>query len=297
MSLKSLYDSVFHVYKRYDLTPWDHSPENLLPIYGIYHVYCAPGWQDLVRDQIESLKSSGLFEATQKLFISCVISRDSDLDELRSIIGAYEKWEAISIERIKTKFEFPALNFIQNFCKTHQCLVYYFHTKGISLMSTTNHSLTYRKFRRNVTAWRKMMEYFTFYEWKVAANVLMDGYDTYGTLKIDPPYTCHSHYSGNFWWARSNYLVSLPALEGDKMKNRFNAEMWILSGHGRFFSTFDSKTTLYGVYMPRQLYLSYNHGLFKKLRYINSYNIDKLKRHLLDAEWDKKKVDKFRTNG
>lgn len=297
MSLKSLYDSVFHVYKRYDLTPWDRLPKDIPQIYGVYHIFCAPGWQSLVKDQMESLRSSGLWAATKKLFVSCIISKDSDMGELRSIMGPDEKWEVIAVGKDKTKFEFPALNFIQGFCRDHKCLVYYFHTKGISLMSTTNHSRDYRKFKRNVTAWRKMMEYFVFDRWQVAVNVLMEGYDTYGTLKLDPPYTRHSHYSGNFWWARSEYLTQLAVLDEKKRKDRFKAEMWILSGRGRFFSTFDNKTSLYGIYMPKQLYLSCHPTSLNKLRFIMSYNVDKLNRHLVDVELDKKKVDKYRTNG
>lgn len=297
MSLKSLYDSAFHVYKRYDLTPWDCPPKDIPPIYGVYHIFCAHGWQNLVKEQMESLKSSGLWDVTKKLFVSCIISEDSDMEELRSIIDSDEKWEFISVEKNKKKFEFPALNFIQDLCRNHNGLVYYFHTKGISLLSTGNNSGGYQKFRRNVTAWRKMMEYFVFDKWQVAVNVLMNGYDTYGASKMDPPYTLRSHYSGNFWWARSEYLTHLPVLDEEKRKNRFNAEMWILSGQGHFFSTFDNNATLYGIYLPKSLYLPCHHAPVKKLKFVVDYNLDKLHRQLFDADLDKKKVDKYRTNG
>ena len=81
--LNSLYRTLFHTYERYDLSPWQHTPTNTRPIYGVYHVFCARGWQRLVADQYCHLKRSGLLEHTDKLFVSCIIFQETDVEELR----------------------------------------------------------------------------------------------------------------------------------------------------------------------------------------------------------------------
>ena len=58
-------DSFLHVYQRVDLTPWDYPPRDKRPIYGVYHVYCARGWQLLASAQLKTLRESGLLAATR----------------------------------------------------------------------------------------------------------------------------------------------------------------------------------------------------------------------------------------
>ena len=70
-----------------------------------------------------------------------------------------------------------------------------------------------------------MMEYFIFTKWRVAFNVLQDGYDTYGCYRLPPyPKPCYL-YAGNFWWVRSDYVLRLPPFPKNKIAtNRFIAE-------------------------------------------------------------------------
>lgn len=60
---KRAYGTVFKAIQRYDLSEWDCKPECDTPIYGVYHVFCDKGWQELVADQIRRLKDSGLYSA------------------------------------------------------------------------------------------------------------------------------------------------------------------------------------------------------------------------------------------
>ena len=72
-------DSFFHVYQKTDLTSWEHAPQDTRPIYGVYHVYCAHGWQRLVSAQLETLRESGLLAATRKLFVSIIAPSEGHL--------------------------------------------------------------------------------------------------------------------------------------------------------------------------------------------------------------------------
>jgi hypothetical protein len=53
---------------------------------------------------------------------------------------------------------------------------------------------------------------------------LLDEYDTLGCNYYEGPY---KHYSGNFWWIRSDYLATLNL---DRLVSRADAEWWCLSG-------------------------------------------------------------------
>lgn len=158
--------------QRYDLTPWEHAPETGRPIYGVYHVFCDKGWRELVNDQISRLKASGLYGATTRLYVSCIVNDDGEADELRRIIGMDDKTELISVTTDAMKFEYPALEFIRAKSATEDCLFYYFHTKGISYYAGEKTDSHFLRLRRNIDAWRHMMEYFLFYKWNVAVNVL-----------------------------------------------------------------------------------------------------------------------------
>jgi|GEM_PF-2736209 len=60
-------DSVFRVFERRDLTPWEQIPREHPPIYGVYHILMDTGWKALAAQQIERLRQSGLLKSTNRL--------------------------------------------------------------------------------------------------------------------------------------------------------------------------------------------------------------------------------------
>ncbi len=38
------------------------------PIYVFYHIYCANGWVEILEDQVNLMKESGLYDTAKKLF-------------------------------------------------------------------------------------------------------------------------------------------------------------------------------------------------------------------------------------
>ena len=135
--------SLFHVYKRKDLQQWDVAPQKHLPIYGIYHIMLDTGWEKLARKQIENLKNSGLLAATEKLFISCIAADEAKVDALKQLIDS-DKVELIAFSTNPQKYEYPALQFIKELSQHEDCLVYYFHSKGISYQSLMSDDRLFR---------------------------------------------------------------------------------------------------------------------------------------------------------
>ena len=241
--LKRIYKSTLGIYERKDLSAWSHTPTSSTPVYGIYHIFCDANWKEMVREQMQHLADSGLLEASNRLYISCIARNDEDIMELEDILQQYsaDKIEFVSKTTNPQRFEFPALDYMYEKSQHEDFLFYYFHTKGITYQTTLHQEdREFRGFVEKIVAWRRMMEYFLMNQWKVAVNTLEAGYDTYGSY-LFPPFK-NKMYAGNFWWAKASYFRTLPALDEDtKLHNRFMAEEWLLSLPGvKAFSAFDT---------------------------------------------------------
>ncbi len=93
--------------------------------------------------------------------------------------------------------------------------------------------------------WRNYMEFFLLKEYKVCIR-LLEQYDTVGVnFRGD-------HYSGNFWWARGDYYLTLP---NHIEKDYFAPERFLLKDHNdssKVFSLWQSGIDHYrDAYQPR----------------------------------------------
>lgn len=283
--LNKAHDTVFRAMERHDLSAWDKFPETTRPVYGVYHVYCDKGWRELAGEQVARLKDSGLYDATTRLYISCITADKSVPSQLLDIIGR-DKAELISVESDPKKYEYPALEFLRAKCVEEDCLIYYFHTKGISYRAVGNTDRRFNAFKRNIESWRRMMEYFLFYKWQVAVNALSSGYDVYGCYRLPPPPKAYYLYAGNFWWARSEYIRRLtPFTEERKNNDRFFAEEWLYTGRPADFSAFDTMADLYYVNMDEELYAARRLPLFKWMRFVFWYNFRKMRKQFFGHDY------------
>ena len=286
-----IFDSLFRVYDRRDISKWEHEPQSAKPIFGVYHIYCVEGWQRLVKRQVENLKNDGLLDATQRLFVSCISKNDSDIDELRRIIGS-EKMEVVSFTDDARRYEYPALEKVLGVCRENDCLVYYFHTKGISYQCVNTSDRLFLGFQANIEAWREMLEYFVFAKWRVAVNTLNDSYDLYGCYRWPP--RDYKMFSGNFWWINSDYGKRLPDFDEAVIEtNRFYSEVWPMSHDGRVFSPFETIADLYFVRMRRSIYASQTPKLCDAIAFIASYNWRKFLKHAFGYSYKKRCQARF----
>lgn len=276
-----LLDSFFHVYQREDLSSWEHEPTAHPPIYSVYHVYCAQGWERLVNQQLSNLRQSGLLDATSKLYVSIITQESTDIDKFLKIADS-DKVKIIANHQDPRRYEYPALEYLYEVAKREDCLLYYFHTKGISYQALDTHDRLFRSFQRKIEAWREMLEYFTFCKWQVAVNVLTSGYDTYGCYQWPP--RKYTMFTGNFWWVTSSYARRLPAFDEQVIANdRFYSEVWLYqlpSSQRHTFSAFETIADLYFVRMPRSLYAEKHPRVSDFLAFILTYNWRKFLKHV-----------------
>ena len=122
----------------------------------------------------------------------------------------------------ENRYEFPTLQRLHTYCVASMLdgdtdnLVFYAHSK-----CATHDDEPCR-------AWRRYMSYFVFDRASECIEALTSGdYDTCGPNWLFRPDYFPWHYSGNFWWARCDYVARLVPPELMQVEGRLNAEFWI----------------------------------------------------------------------
>jgi len=125
----------------------------------------------------------------------------------------------------------------------------YIHTKGIT-----------KYWNRSIRDWRKYMTYFVVDNYAKCSEVL-ESNDACGVDLVNEP---ARHFSGNFWWARGDYINSLPRIteisaeDADAILSlRHNAEFWIGMGDGKLVSLWNSGIDVYKRHLCRYLPSNY----------------------------------------
>ena len=112
-------------------------------------------------------------------------------------------------------YECPTLRIMYEFAQIYpDTKLLYLHTKGISYTGSIYH---------NETDWITMMLHGLVTHAKECLERLDGSCDTVGLNLVSDPVP---QYSGNFWWAKSSYVASLPL---HTLTDKMSAEKWLLS--------------------------------------------------------------------
>jgi hypothetical protein len=179
-------------------------------IIGYFHICQKGNWRKSFDLSMSSLKSSGLYDATLEIRCGvlsddgCVIP-DFRLDDPKI---------KIVVDGHSSLYERPTLLHMRKYSETDppNTSYWYVHTKGISHFGGA--------WQENVIDWINLLLYWNVKQWRMALQSLVS-YDTYGCNAWEGvPY----HYSGNFWWANSRYIKTLPNFIGESY---LDPEFWI----------------------------------------------------------------------
>jgi len=186
-------------------------------IYGFYHVCLANNWTALVKEQIQLIMDSGLYEKTDKIFVSCVGMGRKILQNMLP-----PKFQIALYNPDIRPAEVPLVRYIHELSKKEDFLCWYIHTKGV-ISGQGNW---------NVVLWRKVMEHFIIFKHQQCIDTISSPKcDVCGILIYDAWATPMrvtgkgGHFcAGNFWWSKSSYLRTLKSvfLNG----SRWEAEFW-----------------------------------------------------------------------
>ncbi len=193
--------------------------------YIYFHVCCLSNWQDIFKQLIADIKDSGLYYKINEIRCNVLTTNYqyihwlSEYDSKIKIIGASDN---LSL------FETPTINLLYEHSQTEDFNVLYIHTKGIR---HTNNPC--------ITDWVKYLTYFNIYRHDICIDEIAN-YDVVGVNLQDEPVL---HFSGNFWWSKSQYIRTL----GPCNYIHYNSpEFWITEQKkGKYLSLWLSNTDHY----------------------------------------------------
>ena len=185
-----------------------------MPIRVLYHCCALNHWESVVRDQCAKILFSGLYDATDAIHCVCVGPEARRCGGLLQNFGFKFKVEACVPEDLSG--ERITLRHIPSVVKPEDCVLY-IHTKGVTKIPPSE----------CVYWWNLYMEYFLIRHHRQCVDLLA----TSDVVGLDYYPQSLPHFSGNFWWARGDYLLSLPPPDLEPGKDRYqNTETWVCGG-------------------------------------------------------------------
>jgi len=218
---------------------------------AFFHIATIGAYQAVVDELMDCVMGSRLIDRLDGLY--CGVCGPHDVR-----LPTHPKIKAERLRNDADKFEFPTMQVMHAHAKANPGeAVLYFHTKGVTHMDCPP-----------IQDWRRYMAYFNIELWQepIARLEMADtaGVD-FVVFHIDTTrctsnsityYGRDLHYSGNFWWAKTDYLNTLPELD-DVNKGRHECEMWIGKGKGTHWCMWNSRIPI----LARQ-YFSYGRAAY-----------------------------------
>jgi len=167
---------------------------------GFFHIATIGAYQSVVDELMDCVMGSGLIDRLEAL--RCCVCGNHEVH-----LPKHPKIRPEHLKADVSKFEFPTLQMLEAHARENPGeAVLYFHTKGVSKPDNPC-----------ISDWRRYMAYFALEQWQEPLGALETA-DTAGVdwvvFHIDRM-RCTSdsityfgrdlHYSGNFWWANTDY--------------------------------------------------------------------------------------------
>lgn len=194
-------------------------------IIGYSHNWLVNHWEEIVTEQLHKLVESGLYDATDMIYCGIIGDNDS-FKRYMEIIAPYSKIKVQEYSTTAELYEFHTLDIIKTQADQSEenYYIYYIHTKGVTYGIDHENNVAYK----GGTEWRRFMEKWTITKWRDNVAELDKGYEICGTQMRVRDWA--RHYSGSFWWAKSEYIRILRPIPMLDISDRMQAEFWIGSG-------------------------------------------------------------------
>jgi hypothetical protein len=213
----------------------------LKPIAVFYHcLFCLdkpnnllPQAYQIVYEQMQQAFSAGLCAEASQFFAGVNGGAESIL---YSKLLLPEKAKCV-YHGLSSRSENLTIAEIEKWVREHPgWYVLYFHAKGCT--HPTGDPVR--------TAWRNCMMWYLVTNWRRCVADLDAGYEVVGCHLLEYPVIPWTQriFAGNFWWARSCYLASLPSIYDrarikesgiGTLESRFESEVWLFNGPRRPF--------------------------------------------------------------
>lgn len=192
--------------------------------YIYIHVCCINNWKEIFGKLLSDIRASGLYDKVTKIRCSLLYT----VEDFTIFIDP--KIEIIYKSTILSLYETPTINILYEDALKENFNVLYLHTKGVKHNGMNPH----------VTDWVNYMSYFNIYKHELCLEMLKANDAVGVNLHITP-----AHFSGNFWWSKSEHLRKLSPCIYDKY---ISPELWVACVKGNYKELWNSGVNHY--YFP-----------------------------------------------
>ena len=209
----------------------------------VYHIYCVNNYLEVVKQQLDRIKASGVYDWCDKMEVTC-INKEGNFQDVEELLKDFSK---VTLNKfVNNDCEHEAIQKIWEYSQRYKGKVLYFHTKGVANNFKNVNSTEQSEWKRKgVSWWKGIMEYYLIDNYKDCVDKL-DQYDQCGvTLK-------NRWWWGNFWWSTLDYINfnSAPA-HGD----RWYYEAWLNSTRDpSYYEHYHFDFNAYYTVLPNDIY-------------------------------------------
>ena len=218
-----------------------------MKLVAYYHIYLTDdySWVNIFTEQMNSLLNSKLLNHLDELMICTISSNDKAIEAIIGLSSYYstlckaninlynfnknindQDLDKVLFGNHKIVHEGFTLHMLHSYCKISEpCRVLYFHAKGITGLERMikGDNKNYKYFVNTVN-WRDYLHWAVVDNFKTCLNIL-NTCDTVGCNLSEFPV---KHYSGNFWWANSEYIKTLQDPINPEWMKEFRMKHWAL---------------------------------------------------------------------
>ena len=218
-----------------------------------YTITDLPMRNTLVEEKIQLMKNKNLWQSFEKIYLLCHYNPQS----FNKLLNQYSNDPRINTitytDSVNPLAEIYSNITIKNICDSlnQNTPIFRYHTKGLSQLHNHN--------RIKSLKWNNYLDYYNIIQWRNTIKYL-DTYDTVGVNVHQP-----THYSGNIYWANSDYIKTLPQFPKPHTNNfqkcipqsyslRHDSELWIGLGNPNYKELHHYEhATVYNVNPPEMI--------------------------------------------
>ena len=197
-----------------------------------FHCYCFGSYASVLYNKYKKINNSELLKNIDNFYVIVSNAQERHKDFLQQFSTLSNKIKIINLPNPVFNDESDTLNFIlqkSNDSSTNRRILY-LHTKGV----THSHQLV----KKNVDAWVEYLDLYNIHKWKECVDALDTNDVAGGLYESSNP----KHFSGNFWWANTNYIKTLPEITEKNYKLFNRGEFWILSNTDKIYPVSENST-------------------------------------------------------
>lgn len=213
-------------------------PPTSPPIYVYYHVCCIANWRVIMSRMLFKLRNSGLYDSIDEIRITVLGNKYNLADKLFKDPKINIRFHSEDT----SLYERPGLNQMIEDAQTEEFYALYLHSKGVK-------NEEHCKRQNPVYDWGEYMFYFTIYKYKTCIEELQQGARAVGCNLQERG--APLHYSGNFWWSKSDHIKNLPKI----VDTYYNTPEFLISSiDGVYKSLWHSEVDQYHTLYPVSMY-------------------------------------------